>query len=120
MRRIRNESAAEVRAELERRCWAGVVGRVALHAGSTLEDVCAYSARPSVARARFRAWSVVRHMFAASYPEIGDVWGYHHTSVIYGIRQAAEEDISAAKLVEKLGLRALHERDCESSAAGAA
>lgn len=50
-----------------------------------LEDVFGQSRQKAISRARHACWYVMRQR-GASYPEIGDLWGRDHTTVLSAVR----------------------------------
>jgi chromosomal replication initiation ATPase DnaA len=61
--------------------------RICAGYGSTLE-VCEASRQKTKTLARHHCWMVIRHTLDLSLPEIGQLWGRDHTTVLQGIRKA--------------------------------
>ena len=47
-----------------------------------------FSRAPRSVQARFATWFLLREKFNLSFPEIGKYYGFNHTSIVHGVRQA--------------------------------
>lgn len=79
---------------MERHALWTLVESILFQSGATWEEVVGKEFRrfKHVTRARRRVWKMVRDQLGWSYPAIGQLFGWDHTSVLDGIKIAEEED----------------------------
>lgn len=69
----------------------------------TIGQVCGRARHASIATARHAVWTIIRSRFGLSYPEIGELFGVDHTTVMAGIRKAKPRiDACAARAVMRV------------------
>lgn len=66
-----------------------VVESIATKLGVPIEDITGRRRLKSIVRARHLAWYELRRQFKCSYPELGEIWGCDHTSVMYGVHKVS-------------------------------
>lgn len=58
----------------------------------SLEDVFGAGKTASLVRARVECWHFMRNR-GSSYPEIGDLWGRHHTTIMHALKTYPQESV---------------------------
>lgn len=69
--------------------------------GSTLLEVLSSDRHASVARARHRLWTVMRHTLGLSYPELARIFGVDHTTIMSGVKKCEAQMQAAAPSPEE-------------------
>lgn len=75
------------------RTWLDVVTESVATEGADLDHVLAGARHKSSARARHRAWAVIRSKTSASLHEIAKAFGVDHTTVLDGIRKHEQQPV---------------------------
>ena len=83
---IKRDWTLRLRVRVER-----VVRRIAREHECTVEDLYGASRHPTVTRARFRAYAVLRWSTGLSLPEIGLIFNRDHTTILAGVRKYEDE-----------------------------
>lgn len=59
----------------------------------TMLEIASKTHTPAPTRARHEAWRILREApYRLSYPEIGRLFGRHHTTIMGGVRNAMERN----------------------------
>lgn len=89
--------------ELRERGMLDVVREVCAAHHVTIGQVCGRARHASIATARHAVWTLVRRRFGLSYPEIGELFGVDHTTVMAGVKKAQPRvDAAAARSVMRV------------------
>ena len=70
----------------ERRRTAAILASVCEYTDVTMEMLLSNRRHPAISQARHVAFYFLHTQVKLSYPEIGRIFGKHHTSVMYGVR----------------------------------
>ncbi len=96
-------SVAAVIGGLRERDMLDLVREVCAAHHVTLGQVCGRARHMSIAQARHAVWTIVRIRFGLSYPEIGELFGVDHTTVMQGVRKARPRvDAAQARAVMRV------------------
>ena len=91
-------AAEDVIARLRERDMLETVREACASQYVTIGQVCGRARHASIASARHVVWSIMRARFKLSYPELGELFGVDHTTVMMGIRKARPRlDVARAR-----------------------
>jgi chromosomal replication initiation ATPase DnaA len=81
-------SADVVIARLRGRDMLDLVREVCAANHVTIGQVCGRARHASITVARHAVWTIIRSRFGLSYPEIGELFGVDHATVMHGVKKA--------------------------------
>jgi Bacterial dnaA protein helix-turn-helix len=103
IRTVARELARHTLHDDEDRTWLHVAGEVARAEAVTVEELLEHTRSRSLVPARRRFWYELRKATGRSYPELGRVLGWDHTTIMDGVRAASSTDAAPASQRRRVG-----------------